>query len=496
MLITLIRHGETVANVDRIAQGHSDGQLTERGIFQACQLRKRLAKEKITHLIVSDLGRTKHTAWLALGPSVCVHGGTHMCDNGVDVDSVASDILDAAMFPVGRGRVRPALTTEKLGSSEPPDLSSNTQLTKHVFFDILGCGVRVEYSKEVREKGCGVLEGQRVGSSAVYAKAANVSPSKYRPEGGESWEDVGRRATLVIHNLLNLYASPKHAGSEPPVRLQRHHRFGSLFSQSSPAESPPSFCSTMKIPQCPFDVHGQNQSQGSRGSSVRRKPQEIYPTEPHIVIITHGGFIMKFRDVMYSLRSGGAVPVARGAHNVSLWSYRVNVAHASTLSFRMSLPRVVPRLPSSLSHPPAPEVSVGRSRGKIPRNTLCNCCGANLMKCSNNIRVVSASEDDPLPRLHIRALAENEVGHLACKKRLARHRGSVRTEHLIQRRGTACSKELGKNCGNQRLPDIHGGTKSLTPPTDYGGWGRDDNLDEDDILGCQFASDVRLTTTR
>eukprot|EP00736_Rhodelphis_marinus_P008476 Rmarinus@m.20347 len=98
MLITLIRHGETVANVDRIAQGHSDGQLTERGIFQACQLRKRLAKEKITHLIVSDLGRTKHTAWLALGPSVCVHGGTHMCDNGVDVDSVASDILDAGLF--------------------------------------------------------------------------------------------------------------------------------------------------------------------------------------------------------------------------------------------------------------------------------------------------------------------------------------------------------------------------------------------------------------
>jgi probable phosphoglycerate mutase len=60
--VYLVRHGETVWNAARRIQGQSDSPLTEKGEQQAHQVGERVKSLGITHIIASDLGRTRRTA--------------------------------------------------------------------------------------------------------------------------------------------------------------------------------------------------------------------------------------------------------------------------------------------------------------------------------------------------------------------------------------------------------------------------------------------------
>ncbi|RWR00884.1 phosphoglycerate mutase [[Pantoea] beijingensis] len=60
--VYLVRHGETVWNAARRIQGQSDSALTEKGEQQARQVGERVKSLGITHVITSDLGRTRRTA--------------------------------------------------------------------------------------------------------------------------------------------------------------------------------------------------------------------------------------------------------------------------------------------------------------------------------------------------------------------------------------------------------------------------------------------------
>jgi len=60
--VYLVRHGETVWNAARRLQGQSDSPLTEKGEQQAQQVGERVKSLGITHVIASDLGRTRRTA--------------------------------------------------------------------------------------------------------------------------------------------------------------------------------------------------------------------------------------------------------------------------------------------------------------------------------------------------------------------------------------------------------------------------------------------------
>jgi len=60
--VYLVRHGETVWNAARRIQGQSDSPLTEKGEQQAQQVGERVKSPGITHVIASDLGRTRRTA--------------------------------------------------------------------------------------------------------------------------------------------------------------------------------------------------------------------------------------------------------------------------------------------------------------------------------------------------------------------------------------------------------------------------------------------------
>lgn len=60
--VYLVRHGETEWNVARRIQGQSDSPLTANGVQQAQQVAERVKSAGITHVISSDLGRTRQTA--------------------------------------------------------------------------------------------------------------------------------------------------------------------------------------------------------------------------------------------------------------------------------------------------------------------------------------------------------------------------------------------------------------------------------------------------
>jgi broad specificity phosphatase PhoE len=60
--LILVRHGETVDNVNGVAQGSSDSPLTERGLDQVRRLASRLRSHGPTSLWVSPLPRAVSTA--------------------------------------------------------------------------------------------------------------------------------------------------------------------------------------------------------------------------------------------------------------------------------------------------------------------------------------------------------------------------------------------------------------------------------------------------
>ena len=62
MKLTLVRHGETIENVNHIIMGQMPGELTERGIQQAKDTAEKLKNEKFDAIYCSDLKRCTDTA--------------------------------------------------------------------------------------------------------------------------------------------------------------------------------------------------------------------------------------------------------------------------------------------------------------------------------------------------------------------------------------------------------------------------------------------------
>lgn len=59
--LLLVRHGETVDNVNHIMQGQTQGQLTAQGVLQAHRLAELLRSEPIDVFVSSDLKRSVDT---------------------------------------------------------------------------------------------------------------------------------------------------------------------------------------------------------------------------------------------------------------------------------------------------------------------------------------------------------------------------------------------------------------------------------------------------
>ena len=69
--VLLIRHGETVWNVQGRVQGSDDSALTEEGVRQAVATGRRLAGMRIDAVYSSPILRAKRTAELILQEAKC-----------------------------------------------------------------------------------------------------------------------------------------------------------------------------------------------------------------------------------------------------------------------------------------------------------------------------------------------------------------------------------------------------------------------------------------
>ena len=59
--LLLVRHGETVDNVNQIMQGQTQGELTQKGVLQAEDLAQQMRDEQIDVFVSSDLKRSIDT---------------------------------------------------------------------------------------------------------------------------------------------------------------------------------------------------------------------------------------------------------------------------------------------------------------------------------------------------------------------------------------------------------------------------------------------------
>ena len=66
--VYLVRHGETVDNVNQIMQGQTQGELTDNGIRQAEEVRDNMASLDFAAIIASDLKRSVDTARIIAEP--------------------------------------------------------------------------------------------------------------------------------------------------------------------------------------------------------------------------------------------------------------------------------------------------------------------------------------------------------------------------------------------------------------------------------------------
>eukprot|EP00124_Ichthyophonus_hoferi_P004239 Ihof_evm4s444 gene=Ihof_evmTU4s444 len=137
-LLTIIRHGETLANTQGILQGQMDTPLNETGLKQAEALGKAMTQAyKFEIIYSSDLQRALHTA-------KCVHKGM-------------------------------------------PD-------------------VPLKLEARLKEKGCGVVEGQHYGAAAEMAQAAGVDYKDFVPEGAESQPVFQHRISDFLNDTFALHA--------------------------------------------------------------------------------------------------------------------------------------------------------------------------------------------------------------------------------------------------------------------------------------------------
>ena len=99
--LLLVRHGETVDNVNRIMQGQTQGRLTLNGIEQARELGRQLRGEHIDVFLSSDLARAVETLRIIMEerPTPNPSRGEG-CLNTFSMETVSSD-ANQALLPSG-----------------------------------------------------------------------------------------------------------------------------------------------------------------------------------------------------------------------------------------------------------------------------------------------------------------------------------------------------------------------------------------------------------
>ena len=73
---------------------------------------------------------------------------------------------------------------------------------------------KVRFDSRLREKGGGILEGSPLNTFKQQAKEAGMELRMYKPEDGESWQDVMNRGESIIKELTDELMPPSGPGKQ------------------------------------------------------------------------------------------------------------------------------------------------------------------------------------------------------------------------------------------------------------------------------------------
>lgn len=152
----------------------------------------------------------------------------------------------------------------------------------------------VNYSELLREKGARVLEGQPLIVWKNGAEKAGLGIRKYKAENAESWEDVMARADKFVEELIENYITSKNQ----PQSHQEEEKSNQNISNVSHVSG--------KFEETKLDLTGK--SIKPVGGSKPVVKQTDKKSLPKILVVTHGGWIMEFFNVI-NFRKSGQKPI-------------------------------------------------------------------------------------------------------------------------------------------------------------------------------------------
>eukprot|EP00741_Cyanophora_paradoxa_P004346 tig00000792_g4219.t1 len=156
--------------------------------------------------------------------------------------------------------------------------------------------VPVQFSELIREKAAGNYEGKGIGAQEADAKAQNVSIRKFKPEGGECWDEVLTRARTFVSLLLERHSHPVKQPAAGP----------SAGPAAAPAPAPsPSGAPAPRLSAAlgSMRISAQPAAAAATAASPAFAAGVPLPGEPNILVVTHGGFIKELLNVLM-LRAG------------------------------------------------------------------------------------------------------------------------------------------------------------------------------------------------
>lgn len=185
----------------------------------------------------------------------------------------------------------------------------------------------VTFTRLIREKNGGVLEGKKSIIWDTLAEQSKLDLRQYKCEGAESWEDVFSRAKTFLKYLIDRYLRKKQIDI---ADLERKLSFSPLNvlkdSKSSTVNQPKPKFEEEKVQR--VDRSKSSKENIPRPSSVKARRLNIFGNDQSnliskakstkkILVVSHGGFIMELFNVMAKNLSGEK-PKLQGISNCSL----------------------------------------------------------------------------------------------------------------------------------------------------------------------------------
>eukprot|EP00960_Hanusia_phi_P077807 768744-Hanusia_phi.AAC.1 len=169
---------------------------------------------------------------------------------------------------------------------------NRTKQTADFILRALPKGIPAFTDSRLREKAAGQYEGFQIGYIEHMTRLSGISHRKFRPPGGENWEDVRARARSFMKDVLQKYSFPS---------LNTHGSLSHRGCLSSPRNA-----SCEQKSASPDRSHAQGRHRITR-----------------ILIVTHGGFISEF----LSSAVGG---VTNSAKNCSIFVLGVSKSYQNS----------------------------------------------------------------------------------------------------------------------------------------------------------------------